>query len=130
MDAGAEFLTFEPCPAADVADWLALAEKRGRAEGAGGVEALIRKGQCFRMVLGGQTVGAYLLEVIGAEVFILAAAGRADLNMTAAIDAAVCQMAQDFDTVAFCTIRPGLMKKTAALGYKREGNIFRKRIRP
>ncbi|WP_041310728.1 hypothetical protein [Herbaspirillum seropedicae] len=126
----AQFLTFEPCQAADVADWLALAEKRGRQEGAEGIVSLASRGQCFRLMIAGQTVGAYLLQAMDDEVFILAAAGRADIDMTAAIDKAVCQQAQNFETVAFRTVRPGLMRKTAALGYKREGNIFRKRIRP
>ncbi|WP_039874452.1 hypothetical protein [Herbaspirillum frisingense] len=78
----------------------------------------------------GKPVGAYLLEQVGCEVFILAAAGRADIDLTAAIDQVVTFQAEGFESVAFRTIRPGLMKKSAALGYVRCGNVMRKRIAP
>jgi len=110
--------------------WLANAERKGRGQGAQSLDELMQRGQCYMLGIDGETVGAYLLEQIGGEVFILAAAGRAEIDLTDALDRVVTFQAAGFASVAFRTIRPGLMKKAAALGYVRCGNVMRKRIAP
>lgn len=130
MAAGASFLTFCQCSPGEALPWLKAAERKGRGQGAQSIDELLPRGQCYILGIDGEPVGAYLLEQVGREVFILAAAGRADIDLTAAIDQAVTLQAAGFESVAFRTIRPGLMKKTAALGYLRCGNVMRKRIAP
>ncbi|EOA05777.1 hypothetical protein HFRIS_004943 [Herbaspirillum frisingense GSF30] len=130
MAAGASFLTFCACSPGEAIPWLEEAERKGREEGGRTLADLIPRGQCYMLGIDGKPVGAYLLEQVGCEVFILAAAGRADIDLTAAIDQVVTFQAEGFESVAFRTIRPGLMKKSAALGYVRCGNVMRKRIAP
>ena len=130
MAAGASFLTFRKCSPGEAMPWLAIAERKGRGQGAQSLDELMPRGQCYMLGIDGEPVGAYLLEQIGGEVFILAAAGRAEIDLTDALDQVVTFQAAGFGSVAFRTIRPGLMKKAAALGYVRCGNVMRKRIAP
>lgn len=76
---------------------------------------------------------AYVLQVQGREVFVLAAAGAAEFDLTAFALAVIEAQAAGFDTVAFQTKRRGLMKKAQARGYAKAGRvhdgiIMRKRI--
>jgi len=112
-----------------VFELLLQAEKRGKGGISDTLSDLLPSGECFKLQQGGETVGAYLLRAQGDELFILAAAGRAKFDLTAAITAIVCKQGAQFETVAFRTIRPGLIKKAVALGYVRTGDILRKRIR-
>ncbi|WP_343724257.1 hypothetical protein [Herbaspirillum huttiense] len=129
MATGAPFLTFAQCEPHEARPWLLQAERKGRAPGGEGVETIMARGQCFMLGLNADPVAAYVLAVQGREVFILAAAGRADIDLTAAIDQVVTFQADGFDSVAFFTIRPGLKKKTAALGYAQDGAVMRKRLK-
>lgn len=131
MATGASFLTFEECaPVGDARQWLSVAYRRGWWDGVEPMEELLARGQCYLLGVDGVTVGAYLLELKDTEVFILAAAGRADIDLAAAIDQVVTFQAEGFWSIAFRTVRPGLMKKAAALGYTRHGNVMRKWIGP
>ena len=129
MAAGASFLTFEECePVGATRQWLSVAYLRGWWGGVEPMDELLARGKCYSLGIDGRQVGAYLLEVAGKEVFILAAAGHAEIDLCAALDQVVSFQAAGFDSVAFRTVRPGLMKKAAALGYTRHGNVMRKRI--
>lgn len=128
MVRGAPVLTMRHCAAADVRDVLMEAERRGRGEAGDTIARLLPRGQCFAVEHDGQIVGAYLLEVTGTEVFILAAAGRAEFDMTAVFAVLIEQQAAQFSSVAFKTKRPGLVRKAQALGYVAEGDILRKRL--
>lgn len=128
MAAGETFLTFRKCSPAEARPWLEIAERKGRGQGGQSLADLIPRGQCYLLGIDGEPVGAYLLEQVGGEVFILAAAGKADIDLTQAVDQVVTFQAAGLASVAFRTIRPGLMKKAAALGYVRCGNVMRKRI--
>lgn len=75
----------------------------------------------------GDIVG-YSIKPCGNIAFITAAAElrKTKFDLTALIDALVCEQAQGFEQVAFRTNRVGLMRKTAKLGYQRDGNILSK----
>lgn len=129
MAAGASLLSFRECAPAEAEAWLSVAYIRGWWKGVEPLGELMARGHCYLLGIDGQTVGAYLLELKGEEVFILAAAGRADIDLTAALDQVVTFQAEGrFWSIAFRTVRPGLMKKAAALGYTRHGNVMRKWI--
>lgn len=74
----------------------------------------------------GATVGAYVLEVSGAEVWVTAAAGRAAADLCTVLDAATTIQAQAFEAVMFRTARPGLVRKARARGFEVSEYIMRK----
>lgn len=122
-------LTYGRCEPVEVMELLRQAEKRGKGGTNETLSDLLPHGECFKVQHNQKIVGAYLLKTDGSELFILAAAGRAQFDLTAVISAIVCKQAAQFETVAFRTVRPGLVKKAVALGYSKTGDILRKRIR-
>lgn len=87
-------------------------------------EAAMRSGQCYKVIDGaGQAVGAYVLRTCGAEVWIAAAAGRAAFDLTAVLSALVDLQARAFDSIAFQTRRPGLIRKARRYGYREAGRV-------
>ncbi|MBT2180493.1 hypothetical protein KKP06_22005 [Ralstonia pickettii] len=85
------------------------------------VEQMARAGQCFVLEEGGAPVFAWSVQAHGDELYILAAAGRAGFDLTAAGLAIIEQQAQGFASVAFQTRRRGLVRKAGALGYQPAG---------
>ncbi len=122
-------VTYSRCDPVEVLTLLQDAERKGKGGASDTLADLLQQGQCFRVMRGGVLVGAYLLKPCGAELFILAAAGRGNLDMTAVMLTIIEAQAAAFDTVAFRTIRRGLAKRALDLGYVRQGDIYRKRIR-
>lgn len=106
------------CEPADVRGILAAAfSPKANPEGRYSVDTICNNGMCFRMTQGGEVVGAYVVEAFGAELWITAAAGAAEVDLSNIIAVALMFQARDFDAVVFKTVRPGLMKKAIAQGY-------------
>jgi hypothetical protein len=84
-------------------------------------QAIMERGTCFAIIADGQTVGAYVLEAHGAELWVSAAAGRAGFDLTQALAALLDEQAAGwYDSIGFQTRRRGLMMKAARLGYQPE----------
>lgn len=78
----------------------------------------MQRGQCYRVTdQTGADLGAYVLKPMGAELWISAAAGRADVDLTAVMFALIEGQAREFDSVAFQTKRRGLKYKAMRHGY-------------
>lgn len=107
-----------PCDQLEVRAVLAAAEApRCNPAGVQTLDEMCRAGQCFKLVDAGRIVGAYVVQPFDDELWITAAAGAAAHDLTKVIDAAVAHQGREFDAVVFTTARPGLVKKTMALGY-------------
>lgn len=82
------------------------------------VEGLVAQGQCFKVTdEGGAIVAAYVLQPVGAVLWILIAAGRAEFDLTRAITALVSIQGRQFDYIGFRTERPGLVRKARREGF-------------
>lgn len=93
------------------------------------LDSLIRQGQCFKVMEGDTIVGAYVLKADGIECYVLAAAGRCDGDLTAAMLAFIEDNGAEFDSIGFQTRRRGLVKKAQKHGYEIAGYIMRKKLR-
>jgi hypothetical protein len=82
--------------------------------------AMLERGACYRVTKDGVNVAFYALEIEGREVWITAAAGRSDADLTAVMNEVVAVQARGFEAIVFKTWRPGLVKKAMALGYECE----------
>jgi hypothetical protein len=88
------------------------------------LDGILARGQSFVLRNEeGEAIGAYVLALRDGEVWISAAAGRADVDLTAAIAALVEDQAQQFDSIAFQTKRRGLVKKVQRLGFQAAGAV-------
>lgn len=105
--------------AAEALPLLALAEPYATTDESLG--QLARAGMCFVLEQEGRPVLAWSVQAHSAELFILAAAGRAGFDLTRAGLAVIEQQAEGFASVAFQTRRRGLMRKAEALGYRPAG---------
>lgn len=85
--------------------------------GAHNLADLLATGTAYEILEGGDIVGAFLVQPFGAELWITAAAGRADLDLCQAMAKATEHYGREFDSIVFTTVRPGLIKKAIALGY-------------
>ncbi len=111
-------IEISPCDASEVRHLLAAAEApRCNPGGVYSIDTICAEGQCFRMVENGQLVGAYVLQGFGPELWITAAAGAATEDLTVVLDRAATYQGGSFYALMFNTARPGLVKKTLALGY-------------
>lgn len=87
------------------------------------------QGQCFKVTdATGAIVAAYILRDEWPECFVLAAAGRAGVDLTAVLNLCMDENAQRFATIAFQTERRGLVKKAQRHGYEIAGYIMRKKM--
>lgn len=106
------------CGPAEVRDVLAAADTpRCNPGGVYSLDRICAEGQCFKMTDQGRIVGAYVLQAFGDELWITAAAGAAEVDLTKIVAAAVAYQGREFDALVFTTARPGLVKKALALGY-------------
>lgn len=103
---------FDPCGAMRAADLVERCER----------------GLCFTATVdAGQAV--YVLHLKNRQAWIEAAAGAAPLDLVRTVLPAIeDQVSLDADSVAFQTMRPGLVKKAEALGYRRVGWIMKKEL--
>lgn len=93
------------------------------------LDDLIGRGIAFKVVLDGQTVGAYLLELNGSEVWVLLAGGKAPVDLVHYGLALIEGQSTQFDTIGFQTRRRGLVKKAKRAGYEVAAVVMRKKIR-
>ena len=68
----------------------------------------------------------YSLDIGKTEIFITQAAGKADFDIVEIGLKIIEKQAASFKSVAFQTIRRGLVKKAEKFGYKQDGKILRK----
>lgn len=113
-----------------VADMLnaAASDKTATAGTVPDMASLAAQGQCYAVYEHEQLRGAYVLKAIGGECWVLAAAGRAEFDLTAVLADVINQQAQQFKTIGFQTARRGLVKKAQRHGYEIAGYILRKRV--
>lgn len=81
------------------------------------MDVILAAGQCFKMTQGDKIVGAYVLQAFGADLWVTAAAGEAENDLSSVMAAALQYQGAQFDAIVFTTSRPGLMKKALAHGY-------------
>lgn len=130
MAAAAEQLTFARCDLGEVWHLLKAARtERVQTNPAETLEDLAARGEAFKVMLDGELVGAYLLEVHGPEVWILLAGGRAPVDLAHYGFAMLEQQAREFDSIGFQTRRPGLIKKAKRAGFEVAAVVMRKRLR-
>ena len=91
-------------------------------------------GQCFKVLDGaGKIVAAYVLRGQGGEVWIQAAAGRADIDLSDVIDDLIAKHGAGFESIAFRTDRVGCVKKALRRGYRivstENGFTMRKKLK-
>ncbi|BEV15568.1 hypothetical protein HBDW_23560 [Herbaspirillum sp. DW155] len=123
-------LTFARCEVGEVRHLLEGARtERVKTNPAETLDQLLARGEAFKVMLDGEIVGAYLLEVHGPEVWILLAGGRAPVDLAHYGIALIEQQARDFDSIGFQTRRPGLIKKAKRAGFEVAAVVMRKRLR-
>jgi hypothetical protein len=93
------------------------------------LEKIIQEGQCFKVMRGGEIIGAYVLKVQGNEVWVSAAIGRDKDDLTAAMLSMIDFNAQQFGSIGFKTKRRGLVRKAQRHGYEIAGYIMRKKLK-
>ena len=81
----------------------------------------------------GRPVGAYVLRGQGSEVWVQAAAGRADIDLSYLFDDLIEQHGAGFKSIAFSTHRRGLVKKALNRGFEivesSNGYTMRKKLK-
>lgn len=93
-----------------------------------GLETIL-KGCEFFILEGSQDRLAFALTGQGSELWIQAAGGTGNMNLTRLIIKSAEQLAKGTHTsVGFQTRRRGLVKKAQALGYEIDGYIMRKKL--
>ena len=114
------------------ASFLASVLSKANPGGAMDMATLLR-GRCFA-VLDEQenAVGAYVLRGQGAEVWVQAAAGRADIDLCDLFDELIAKHGAGFASIGFRTYRRGLARKAVKRGYElvgvEDGYILRKNL--
>jgi hypothetical protein len=90
------------------------------------VQAMCERGLCFAATVNGSQ-GVYVLHVKNGQAWVQAGAGFGAADLTRAVLPAIeLQVAGYAESVAFQTMRPGLVRKAEALGYRRVGWILKK----
>ena len=82
------------------------------------------RGECFAVESGANGRVVFVIERGPGGVFVTAAAGDGQANQTAAVDAALRQIAPGAAT--FQTKRRGLVRRAEKLGYRVAGYIMRR----
>jgi hypothetical protein len=130
MAADAQQLTFARCEVGEVRHLLEAARtERVKTNPAETLDQLLARGEAFKVMLNGELVGAYLLEIHGPEVWILLAGGRAPVDLAHYGLAMIASQAKGFDSIGFQTRRPGLIKKARRAGFEVAAVVMRKRLR-
>ncbi|WP_186181839.1 hypothetical protein [Burkholderia gladioli] len=116
-------ITLRETTAAGAVPLLAPAGRYDTTDGAETVERVAQAGRTFVVSQDGRDVLAYCLQRQGDEVYVLAAAGTADFDLTALGLVLIEAQARGAASVAFQTCRPGLIRKASRHGYKIEGRV-------
>jgi hypothetical protein len=88
---------------------------------------IIAQSDAYLVVQGQNPVAGLLMRRRGSEIYVVAAAGRANIDLSVAMHEIINQYKSDEITaVSFTTKRRGLVKKAQKLGYKIDGYILRK----
>ncbi|MDP1978043.1 hypothetical protein [Undibacterium sp.] len=91
------------------------------------IDKMMAAGQCWKIVDDGRIVGAYVTRDDNGELWVLAAAGRANTDLSLLIDHHLKQ-ATGYRSVGFQTARKGLVKKAKEQGYEIAGYILRRKL--
>lgn len=98
-----------------------LAPLRGKKANPGAqhdVDKIMQQGTCWKMEEGGQIVGAFVAEVKGETLWILAAAGKASENLCDFLAGHLQKVGRGHVTeIMFRTARPGLVRQAQKHGY-------------
>lgn len=87
-------------------------------QGRHSLDDILSTGTCQKVLDDGVMIAAYVLEGFGKELWITAAAGSANFDLTDIIEIAAAKQSGQFDEIAFTTVRRGLIKKALAKGYE------------
>lgn len=82
------------------------------------LDDILSTGTCQKVLNDGVMIAAYVVEGFGTELWITAAAGSANFDLTDIIDIAAEKQGANFDEIAFTTVRRGLIKKALEKGYE------------
>lgn len=104
-----------PANSADVIDILQPAAETNERFS---LERIVQRGACFSLIEDGKQVGAFVLERSGRDLWITAAAGRSDIDLTDVIAECVMALSEKFESIVFRTTRVGLVKKALTHGYE------------
>lgn len=123
-------LTLVEVTAAEILPFVRIAaeHRADPAECADAIAARIAsRGRAFIVHDGAGAMCGYTVQVQGRELMITAAAGSAHFDLVQAVLEIVELQATGLDSVAFVTVRPGLIRKAHRYGYeKHDNNIMRK----
>lgn len=124
----AQKVTLTRLDAATAAAMLAGLEKfdpRGIATAAD-LGAMTAGGECFALTDDAGAQCIYVIRVRNGQAWIQAAAGHGAADVTALTLPTIELQASHLQSVAFQTMRPGLVRKASKLGYRVTGWILRK----
>lgn len=94
------------------------------------IGVLAARGQCVKVMdAGGAIVAAYIIQAQGPELWVLAAAGRAEFDLCPVLAGLLQQQGREFDAIVFGTERPGLVKKAKREGFEVARYIMRKTLK-
>lgn len=126
-------LTLVEVTAAEILPFVRLAADRGIEpwECADAIaERIAGRSRAFIFHDGAGAMCGYTVQVQGRELMITSAAGSAHFDLVQAGLEIIELQAAGLDSVAFRTIRPGLIRKARRYGYEpADNNIMRKRIK-
>lgn len=122
----------EPCTQQLAESFLGVVLRKANPRGALDMGTLLR-GRCFVVLDNADNaIGAYVLRGEGAEVWVQAAAGRADIDLCDLFDELIAKHGAGFASIGFRTDRRGLARKAIKRGYElvceTEGYILRKTL--
>jgi hypothetical protein len=116
-------VTLREASAGEACPLLARVDAFDTTNGRDTVASMAAVGRCFVLSEDGRDIGAYVLQRQGDECYILAAAGQAEFDMTAALATILEGHARGLKSIAFQTRRPGLVRKARKYGYRIAGRV-------
>ena len=126
---GIEALTIRAATSSEVLPFVMSASRFDTAVNGINAEKLIGECDAFVLQQNGNDVAGFLLRRKGKEIYVVAAAGRSNIDLSIAINKIITDTkSDDIESISFTTKRRGLVKKAEKQGYKIEGYILRKRI--
>jgi hypothetical protein len=123
VDEAQEGLTLREVAPTDVLPFVARAACYAAEHAKGRAHLVASRGRAFIIDQGGRPVAGYVLQQIGNELWIDAAAGAGRLDLVALITATVQRQGRELDSIGFQTTRRGLVRKARRLGYELAGQV-------
>jgi hypothetical protein len=121
---------FRPATVEEVVPFISRAGRFNTSGGEFDPVKVAQIGPAYMLEIEGRQIGAYVLEVRGAEVRIIAAGAAGEVDFTkVGLSIIEAQAREHCEYVSFSTKRPGLIRKATKLGYEVAGVIMRKKLK-